>query len=366
MVDVLSKNRFWQAFGLKYPIIQGPFGGGLSSVDLVAAVSNAGGVGSFGAHHLEPEAIITLVDAITARTQGVFNINLWVSPYDDEAQSLDQARYDDLCAAFSPYYEALDLELPPFSPQTHISFEDQMEAVIEARPPIVSFVYGVPSGRMIERCKSKSIAIMGTATTLKEALLLEEAGVDYIIATGFEAGGHRVSFLHEPESCLTGSMSLIPHIVDAVKIPVIAAGGIADARGVKAAMALGASAVQVGTAFLACDESATSDVHKQILLSGSVQDTVLSRAFTGRLARFIPNAFLENIEQNKALPAPFPLQAMFVSAIKQHALSSGQASHTPLYASQSTGLLQHHKAQEVFNALAQAFSDDESEMTGST
>ena len=165
------------------------------------------------------------------------------------------------------------------------SFDEQWDAVLEARPAVASFVFGVPSANVVESARARGIRLVGTATSVDEAIALDASGVDAIVATGLEAGGHRVSFLRQPEQSLVGSMSLIPQVVDAVSVPVIAAGGIADRRGVAAAMALGAAGVQVGTAFLRTRQSATNDAHRAAIGATAAHETVLTRAMSSRLAR---------------------------------------------------------------------------------
>ncbi len=355
MTDLSGMNVLTDLIGIKYPLIQGPFGGGLSSIPLLSTVSNAGGLGSFGAHHLAPDEISSLIRDIRKETEKPFNINLWVSTYDEEGKSVTQGQFDDICKSFRPYYEELGVDLPDFPDSLYHSFEEQVEAVIQSAPKVLSFVYGIPSADVIERCKARGIVTVGTATTLDEAIALEQAGLDAIIATGFEAGGHRVSFLKEAEDSLMGSLALIPQVVDAVNVPVIAAGGIADERGVRAALALGASGVQVGTAFLACDESNTSPEHRRILFTEQAQETTLSRAYTGRLARFIKNKFIEDIEKHATLPADFPIQSFFVGALKKKTLQTGSSDFMSMYSSQAAALLRNKKAKDVFEALAKVF-----------
>lgn len=251
---------------LHAPIIQGPFGSGLSSVALTRAVSEAGGLGSFGVHHLQGEAILQTAAAIRAATAKPFALNLWLS-HASEQRELDDAQFTRTLALFRPYFEELGLSLPTRPVINWPSYEEQLDALLQAQPAVFSFVYGVPAPEVLERCRARGILTLGTATTVAEALALEAASVDMLVASGCEAGGHRVAFLHPAEDGLIGSMALIPQIVDAVRIPAIAAGGIADGRGIAAALCLGAQGVQIGTAFLACRESGTSERHRQALFS---------------------------------------------------------------------------------------------------
>ena len=344
-------NALTQKLGIHYPIIQGPFGGGLSTIELATIISNAGGLGSYGAHILSPDNIRLLVQDIQSRTSKPFAVNLWVSDHDTGGLGMMREAFDTYVSYFQPYYEELDVDPPSFSEQYTEYYEEQVQALLDVAPPVFSFVYGIPSADILEACRRKNITTIGAATTLDEALALENAGIDIILATGFEAGGHRVSFLDEPENSLFGTFALIPQIVDRVNVPVIAAGGIADARGVKAALALGAQGVQMGTAFLACDESGTSDLHRDVLLSDASNKTVLSRAFTGRLARFVPNHFIREVENSPNLPLPFPIQNFFSSPLKKGASIANNKAFASLYAGQGAPMLKHHKAINLFRSI---------------
>jgi nitronate monooxygenase len=244
-----TETTFAGKFRIALPIIQGPFGGGLSSTRLAAKVSNAGGLGSYGANALPPAQIRAVVEDIRAQTDKPFAINLWVN--DGPGLTATPAELEGAFTLLQPFYDALGLGRPSVPTHFGQDYREQVEVVLAARPPTLSFVFGVPSADVVAVCRARGILTIGTATTVAEAKAVEAAGLDAVVATGFEAGGHRASFLQEPEECLTGTLALVPQVVDAVRIPVIAAGGIADARGIAAALALGAQAVQIGTAFLA-------------------------------------------------------------------------------------------------------------------
>ena len=211
-----------------------------------------------------------------------------------------------------------------------------------------SFVYGIPDKAILAECHKHNIITIGTAITVDEAALLDEADVDMIVATGFEAGGHRVAFLRSPEDSLVGTFALIPQVVDTVRAPVIAAGGISDARGVAAAFALGASAVQVGTAFLACQESNAPTLHREALFSPSARYTALTRIFTGRLARGIKNTIMDEIKDY----APYPAQSWFMGQLKQAAIAKNRSDLMSLWAGQAASLIHHRKAADVVKELA--------------
>lgn len=339
--------------GLQYPIVQGPFGGGLSSVALITAVGRAGGLGSYGVHHLAPEKIREVAEDIRRQSPAPFALNLWVSDCDPGAETMSEAARAQGLAMFDAAYRTLGVATPPAYEAPVWTFEEQAAAVIAARPAVFSFVFGIPSPAILEECRRRGIRTCGAATTVDEALALEAAGVDLILATGCEAGGHRPSFLRSAEDSLVGTLALVPQVVARVKAPVIAAGGIADAAGIAAAFALGAQAVQLGTAFLACVESGTSDAHRARLLEGDRSRTVLSKALTGRLARFLPNEFLTQLESSGARPLPFPLQSWFTSPAKRAAMEQNRADYMTLYAGQGAPLLKHRTAAELMAALVQ-------------
>ena len=211
--------------------MQGPFGGGLSSVELAAAVSNAGGLGSFGAQHLDPAGLEETIAALRASTDRAFNVNLWVSTHDVPEAAYDG--WDEAVARLRPLYDELGVAPPERPPVSAHTFEELVEVVLATRPPVLSFVYGIPGLDVLEACREAGIVTIGTAITVEEAVALDTAGVDAIVVSGFEAGGHRVAFLRAAEDSLVGTLALVPAAVDAVRAPVIAAGGIADRRGVQ-------------------------------------------------------------------------------------------------------------------------------------
>jgi nitronate monooxygenase len=336
---------------IAYPIVQGPFGGGMSSVELAAAVSNLGGLGSFGAHIYEPQQIRDIVARIRERTRSPFAINLWVNNADPELAEFDHAAFEHHVERMRPHYSALGLDPPQYPNRFGQEFEEQVEALIEAAPPVFSFVFGIPSPQILDACRSRGIITIGNATTVEEARAIEDAGIDLVLATGTDAGGHRVSFLAPPEEFLVGTFSLIPQVHDAVRIPVIAAGGIVDGRGIAAALTLGADGVQIGTAFLACDESGASPLHRAALFSDQARHTTLTRAWTGRLARAIRTDFSEEMWADAEDIAPYPAQSWLTSGLRTAAVAKGRADLISVYAGQSAPLLRHHAVSELFGAL---------------
>lgn len=339
-------------FKLAAPIVQGPFGGGLSSVNLVVEVGENGGLGSFGVHHLEADGIRDVAARIRARTARPFALNLWIPLRDSDDPRLTDEQWSSALRLLQPYFAQLGLALPERPARFAPRYEEQIETVLELKPAVFSFVFGVPTASVLDRCRSAGITTLGAATTPAEAKLLADAGVDMVVATGFEAGGHRVSFLREPEDCLTGTLSLVPQVVDTVKVPVIAAGGIVDGRGVAAALQLGAAAAQIGTAFLACEESNAAPLHRQALFSDAARRTSLTRAFSGRLARSIHNDFIDAFQDQQHLLPPYPVQNWLTAQFRKAALEAGRTDLVSLWSGQSAPLLRHRRAAELMRALA--------------
>jgi nitronate monooxygenase len=347
-----NKTRISEIFNISYPIIQGPFGGGLSSIELTSAVSNAGALGSFGGQPYTAEEIIRFCLQIRNQTNKPININLWVNNRDERLSSFNDEDYKKLIDLFRPYFNEMGLEIPEKPRELGPEFDQQLEAIYEIRPEVFSFVYGIPNEQILEKCKSLAIKTLGAATTADEAKALEHAGVDAIVATGFEAGGHRVSFLKTAEESLTGTFSLIPQVVDSVKIPVIAAGGIADARGVKAALALGAEGVQIGTAFLATNQSNATQDHKDILFTDIAKQTILTKIYTGRLSRGIKNRLIDEINNSEHLLAPYPLQGKFMSHLKAYPpTANSNPDFKSYWAGQSASLLKYRDAIKLINSI---------------
>ncbi len=332
-----SRNRLTAKLGIDYPIIQGPFGG-FSSQRLTAAVSNFGGLGSFGAYSLAPEAIKDAIAQIRSLTSKPFSMNLWVSMEDDGARTSDESAFNRSLAPLAGHLAELGAPLPTYKPYSPIRFEGQARVLLDAKVPAFSFIYGIPPREILEECRAKSIVTIGTATTPDEAVALRDAGVDAVAASGFEAGGHRGSFLRAAEDSLTGTFSLVPQVVDIVDVPVIAAGGIGDARGVVAALALGAEAVQMGTVFLSCEESGASRLHREALLGRKAGRTGLTKGFTGRLARGIRNRLMDELNATGIEVLPYPLQRGLVKHLSSAAEAAGLSDLVPMWGGQSASL----------------------------
>lgn len=333
--------------GIERPIVLGPFGG-LSSVELTATVSELGGLGSYGLYGYDADRIAATVAALRAATSRPFAVNLWLETGDEVAPGDVDLRAQ--AETLAPFFDEVGLPLPT-PPETFLpTFAAQIEAVLAAAPPVVSFVYGVPPAEVVAAARARGIRTVGAATTVAEAVALDAAGVDAIVATGAEAAGHRVSFLRTAERSLVGTFALVPQVADAVSVPVIAAGGVADRRGVAAAFALGASGVQVGTAFLRTRQSAAPQAHREAIAGAAADTTVLTRAMSGRLSRGVPNRAVRAIEDGGRI-APFPAQNWLTGRFRAAAATQGNGELLSLWAGQAAPLARFEDAGEVFAEL---------------
>jgi nitronate monooxygenase len=323
-------DKLLDILGIENPIIQGPMGGGPSTAELVAAVSNAGGLGSLGAAYQTPEQILDTIRRIRALTSRPFNVNLFAGAWSTK-QDFNAGPILDLLAEV---HERLGLP-PPIAPTPAPDpFPAQLEAVLDARPAIFSFTFGIPDRDVMSRLKSRGIQIWGTATTVEEARQLEQAGVDAIVAQGAEAGAHRGTFLDSFESSMVPTLDLVRATVDAVKLPVIATGGLMDGRDIVSAIKAGASAAQLGTAFLACPESGASEAYKRAILTVKEDSTVVTRAFSGRPARGLRNAFIDQVDGRQKLILPYPMQNALTRSMRTAAAQQGLADYLSLWAGQ--------------------------------
>lgn len=350
-----NKTRVSSRLGIEYPIIQGALGG-LSTQRLTAAVSNFGALGSFGGVGLAPSAIKDVIAEIRSLTSKPFAINLWVSIEDEGARTSGIEAFLRSLVPLAVHIDALGGTMPKYTPYVPSKFEDQVRVVLDAKVPVFSFIVGIPPKEILEECRLQGILTMGTATTPDEAIVLEQAGVDLIVASGFEAGGHRGSFLLPAEESLTGTFSLVPQVTDAVSVPVIAAGGIGDARGIVAAFALGAEGAQLGTAFLACEESGASAIHRHALLTGKGRRTGLTKGFTGRLGRGIHNKLLAELNRPGVEILPYPLQRYLVRNLTVLAEKAANPEFLQLWAGQSASLSRQSNATALLQTLVSEVS----------
>jgi nitronate monooxygenase len=336
-------------FGTELPIVQAPMAGVQGSA-LAIAVSNAGGLGSLPCAMLSLDAMRDELVAIQSHTANPFNVNFFchVPP------AVDAGRERTWRSALAPYYKeyGVDPDSIPAGPgRSPFTFE-AAEVLAPFKPAVVSFHFGLPSAELMARVKSWGARILSSATTVDEARWLEARGVDAVIAQGLDAGGHRGMFLSDDVTTQVGTLALVPQIVQAVKVPVIAAGGIADPKGVAAVMALGASGVQVGTAYLLCPEATTSAVHRASLTSGGARHTALTNLFTGRPARGIVNRVMRELGPlSSAVPA-FPLATSAIAPLRAKAEARGSGDFSPLWSGQNNGACRDIGAGDLTRDLA--------------
>jgi nitronate monooxygenase len=346
-------NNFCRKYGLSIPVVLAPMGGGPSTPELVAAGSNAGGLGSLAAAYSNAERIQQDIAAIRKLTTRPFAVNLF-SP---QAQLPLNDGVNAVSDFLRPYHERLGLKAPELPQKPIEDFDEQLNAVAKAAPPIVSFTFGLLPAKASDRLKAQGTYLMGTATTVDEARQLERAGVDAVIAQGSEAGAHRGTFAVPAEEALIGTVALIPQVVDAVRIPVIASGGIMDGRGLVAALALGASAVQMGTAFLACKEAGTNAAYREALKRERDSRTTLTRAFSGRMARGLSNEFIEKWNAAGLEHLPYPWQNAFTQPMRRAAASAGHAGLLSLWAGQGVGMLREMTAEQLMKELQEEMTE---------
>jgi nitronate monooxygenase len=335
----MLNNEITEILKIKYPILQAPMAGEVTTSELVSEVSNSGGLGMIGAGYMTPIQIRNQIRELKTLTSNPFGINLFVPNEFDVI-------YDDIKSAnqlLNPIREQLNLpqkdsfEIPEFN-NVYETFIEQIKVVIEENVPVCSFTFGIPSEKVISELKKSDIILMGTATNVREAVENEKAGMDIVVVQGSEAGGHRGNFIDDYKVSLVGSMSLIPQVVDNVSIPVIAAGGIMDGRGLMASICLGAKGVQMGTAFLTCIESGAHKVHKDAIMNVTEEDTVLTRSFSGKWARGITNNFILGMQSNEWYLPDFPVQNTLTQDIRKVAASKNNKEFMSLWSGQSTRL----------------------------
>ena len=345
-------NTLQALLGIRHPIVQAPMAGS-QGADLALAVCQAGGLGSLPAATLSPAALQQELQALRDHAQGPWNVNFFCHA----APAVDPWVEQAWCAALAPLYAEASLP-PPEGPlvAARAPFSaDLAELVAPFRPPVVSFHFGLPAPELLAQVKAWGAKVLSSATTVAEARWLEAHGVDAVIAQGLEAGGHRGIFLGDDLTTQLGTFALLPQVVRAVRVPVIAAGGIADAAGVAAAQALGAAGVQVGTAYLLCPEAQTNPLHRQALLSGAAHHTALTNVFTGRPARGIVNRLMQELGPlNPAAPA-FPLATAAIAPLRAHFESLGRTDCTPLWSGQNASGCRAVSATDITAALAAGF-----------
>ena len=343
MNAIISRARsFCHRFGVRAPILLAPMAGACPP-SLSIAVANAGGLGACGVLLMQPDEILAWAAAFRANSSGAFQLNLWVPDPAPARNADNEAAIRAFLAAWGPPVAAEAGDAPP------LDFAAQCEAMLQAAPPVISSVMGLYPAEFVERMKQQGIAWFATVTTLAEARAAEAAGADAVVAQGAEAGGHRGCFdPADAERKQVGLFSLLPAVVDTVHVPVIAAGGIADARGVAAALVLGASAVQIGTGFLRCPEAKIHMAWADALARTAPEETMVSRVFSGRAGRSIANAYaLAATAVSAPSPAPYPVQRGLTAAMRATALKEGDVGRMQAWAGQSAALAEAAPAARV-------------------
>ena len=339
--------------GSELPLIQAPMAGSQGH-RLASAVCQAGGLGSIPCAMLTPAALRQELEAMRGLTSRPFNLNFFshVPPEPDTAR---EATWHE---ALAPYYNELGVDPASIaSGPGRLPFNDEAATLVEEfRPAVVSFHFGLPQPDLLERVRRSGAKILSSATTLDEALWLQERGVDAVIAQGLEAGGHRGHFLDHDLSRQLGTFALLPQLVDALNVPVIATGGIGDARGVAAAMALGAAGVQVGSAYLLCPEAATSAIHRTALQSPAARHTALTNLFSGRPARGILNRLMRELGPISTHAPEFPLATAAIAPLRAAAEAQGSGDFSPLWAGQNVASCRPMPAAELTRELARGFA----------
>jgi nitronate monooxygenase len=346
-----SMMTFRDLLGIEIPIIQAPMAG-VQAGALAAAVSNAGALGSLPCAMLSPDGIAREIAEVKARTPRPLNVNFFchtTPPFDPDRDVAWRA-------VLSPYYREFGIDAASIKPGPgRAPFNADAAAVLEsAKPAVVSFHFGLPADDLLARVRATGARILASATSVDEARWLEARGVDAIIAQGLEAGGHRGLFLSDDLTTQVGTLALVPQIVRAVGVPVIAAGGIADAQGVKAMLAMGAVAVQVGTAFLLCPEATTTRIHRDALASDAARHTALTNLFTGRPARGIVNRIVRELGPISAQAPAFPLATAALAPLRAEAERRGSGDFSPLWSGQNASGCRPVAAERLVRDLADA------------
>lgn len=343
-----NKTIVTETLDIKYPIIQAGMAGGVTTPELIAAVSNSGALGNLGAGYMSPNVMREDIQEIKQLTNKPFGVNVFV-PETSEAspEEIDQAN-----EWLEPFRNELGIAEPPSvnKPDTSL-FHKQIEVIIQEKVPVCSFTFGLPDKKIIQQLKEKNVIVIGTATTVEEALANEAYGMDMVVMQGSEAGGHRGTFQGPTHEAMIGTTALIPQTVDRISIPVIAAGGIMDGRGVLSALILGADAAQMGSTFVTCEESGAKKQHKAAILQSETDNTVVTPVFSGKAARGIRNDFIAKMEQHQYdLPA-YPLQNTLTKEIRSEAAQQNRPDMMSLWSGQNPGGMKQQSAGDMISSI---------------
>lgn len=330
-------SNLCEILNIRYPIVLAGMAGIPNMANLVSAVSNAGGLGTLGAGYMTPEDMRSAIKKIKQQTQAPFSVNLFLHDVPSHSEDIEQVQYE-----LNKIRNRMGMAIPSIKKlDTPDYFEEHFAVLLEEKVPIISTTFSILPEKQMQQVKSAGIKVMTTVTTVEEAIQAERSGSDVIVAQGSEAGGHRGTFQisNHPRGANIGTMALIPQIVDQVQIPVVAAGGIMDGRGLVAALALGAQGVQMGTRFLTANESGAYPVYKNALLESTEESTVITKAFSGRPARGIKNEFIKQFEPRNVEPLPYPIQNTLTRDIRNTSSRLNNPEYMSLWAGQGTRML---------------------------
>lgn len=333
-----------QRLNIKYPILQAGMAGGVTTPELVASVSNGGALGMLGAGYMSSDQMQDAIKKVKHLTDNPFGVNLFI-PENPEVSEEEMIKADEW---LQPFREELNLsKLSVVKKPNTLFVEEQINILIEEKVNVCSFTFGLPSKEIVQKLKKENIVVIGTATTVKEAIANEQIGVDMVVVQGSEAGGHRGTFIGSFEDAMIGTMSLVPQTVDNVNIPVIAAGGIMDGRGVLSALILGAQAVQMGTAFVTSVESGANKQHKEAILNSNEDQTVMTSAFSGKPARGIRNDFITKMAPYEEELPKYPIQNTLTKSIRSEAAKQNRPEWMSLWSGQNLRLSKQQSVSEM-------------------
>lgn len=345
-------KRLLELLDIQHPIIQAPMAGA-STPQMASSAANAGCVGSLGCAMMDAQTYTNTYNTTRALTNGALNMNFFchVEP------EIDPEKIANATARLKTYYSELGIDEMPQPKPTHFPFGGEIaDAVISSAPKVVSFHFGLPDEAYVKALKQKGVVILCSATTAAEAKDLEAKGVDVVIAQGWEAGGHHGFYLRDKTAGI-GTLALVPQIVDAVNLPVVAAGGIADGRGIAAALALGAAGVQIGTAFLTCSESSVPEIHKASLMQSDGSNTALTNLFSGRPARGIQNRYMNELYELENNMPDFPLMNTLTGPLRKHGASTGSPDFVAQWSGQAAALNRQTTVTELIKTLVEETQD---------
>lgn len=343
-----NENKVTQLLEIQYPLIQAGMAGGVTTPELVAAVSNSGGLGNLGSGYMTAEQMRESIQEIKQLTDKPFGVNLFIP----ETSKISKEELMKANEWLKPFREELNLPVKNDIQKPDASlFEEQVKIVIEEKVPVCSFTFGLPSKEIVQQLKRGNIVVIGTATTVNEAIANEELGMDMVVVQGSEAGGHRGTFIGPFENAMIGTMALVPQAVDHVHIPVIAAGGIMDGRGVLSSLILGAQAVQMGTAFVTSLESGAKEQHKEAILNTIEDQIVVTSTFSGKPARGIRNDFINKMTKYENELPQYPIQNTLTTSIRSEAANQNRPEWMSLWCGQNPRGSQQLAASEVISEI---------------